>query len=285
MKLFWNLDKNKDSFWERYHYENSFAWISELLINLKVEVIENIKDLKEDEGLIIVDFKLNNKQSFYFELSNKFSKIYLIHLGDEGASEDTNLIYSLCSHVWRTFAIPKFYEMKNLTCIPIGYKSVVYKKNIISPKKKYLWSFMGTVHGASRFDMINKHNEIKPNFIKLTSEFAAKDSLGPEEYYTELNDSIFTLVPNGYYHPETYRLYEALECGSIPIIENPFNFFDHFLKNNPIPKINNWKESAVIIKKLIDDEKSLIKLSKDIDLWWSEYKKKIQKNFVSETNV
>ena len=285
MKLFWNIDKNKDSFWERYHYENSFVWITELLINLKIEVVTKLENLDRHERLIIVDSKLNDKESFYFELSNKFSKIYLIHLGDEGASENTNLIYSLCSHVWRTFAIPKFYEVKNLTCIPIGYKSGVYKKNIDFKKKKYLWSFMGTVHGASRFDLINKHNEIKPNYIKLTGEFAAKDSLEPEEYYAKLNDSIFTLVPNGYYHPETYRLYEALESGSIPIIENPFDFFDYFLKDNPIPKINNWKESSKLIKKLIDDEKSLIKLSKDIDTWWLQYKKNIQEKFVMETNV
>jgi hypothetical protein len=285
MKLFWNLHKDNNSFWEKYHYQNSYTWITELLIKLNIEVVKDLKDIKKKDKLIVVDFKLNSKQSFYFDLSNKVSKVYLIHLGDEGASENTDLIYSLCEHVWRTFALPKFGQIKNITCIPIGYKCGLHKKNISFEKKKYIWSFMGTIHGSSRFDLLQKHKKIKPNFQKLTSGFATNDSLEAKEYYEQLNNSIFTLVPNGYYHPETYRLYEALECGSIPIVENPFNFFDFFLKDSPIPKIKNWSESLKIMEDLIKDEGSILKLSTDINLWWIEYKKNLKDNFLLINNV
>ena len=54
--------------------------------------------------------------------------------------------------------------------------------------------------------------------------------------------------------PESYRLYETLEAGCVPIIENPHNFYDNFLPKNPLIKINLWKESSEIIKKLFNDK-------------------------------
>ena len=41
----------------------------------------------------------------------------------------------------------------------------------------------------------------------------------------------FIPCPNGFFHPETYRLYEALESGCIPIVENALinTMTDYFL--------------------------------------------------------
>ena len=63
---------------------------------------------------------------------------------------------------------------------------------------------------------------------KIVKKFGSKDSLSSVEYYEVLKDTKFVPTPHGYYHPETYRLYEELECGCIPIIENPHKFFDKF---------------------------------------------------------
>ena len=59
MKLFWNLHKDNNSFWEKYHYQNSYTWITELLIKLNIEVVKDLKDIKKKDKLIVVDFKLN----------------------------------------------------------------------------------------------------------------------------------------------------------------------------------------------------------------------------------
>ena len=88
---------------------------------------------------------------------------------------------------------------------------------------------MGTIHGASRFDLIHQNKNIKPNFINITKKFGGENTMSSKDYYNVLNNCCFSLVPHGYLHPETYRLYESLECGSIPIIENPYNFFNNFL--------------------------------------------------------
>ena len=100
-----------------------------------------------------------------------------------------------------------------------------------------------------------------------------------------MGNTIFSLVSHGYYHPETYRLYESIESGCIPIIENPHNFFNLFLPNNPMIKINLWKDASEIIKKLKNDEKKKIELSYNIQNWWEEYKKNLRNKIKGILNV
>ena len=295
MKLLWNTNKNlpvgsnfgeeKTIFWGNYHFVNSYPWILNLLSKLEIEIINDTQNLDENESLIIVDHLISTKESFYFDLSNKVKKIFLIHLGDEGGAEKKDLVYSLCEHIWRTFSLPMFKNFKNVSCIPIGYKSDPIKDKINILKRNYKWSFLGTTHGSSRYDLLNKHKNIMPNFINLTEDFSGKKSMDTNDYYKILNNSIFAPIPHGYFHPETYRLYEALEAGCIPIIENPFQFFDNFLPNNPLLSVNSWEDSSTIIKKYLENKKDIENLRNNINDWWIQHKENLKETFLLIENV
>ena len=295
MKLLWNTNKNlpvgsnlgeeRTIFWGNYHFVNSYPWILNLLSKLEIEIINDTQNLDENESLIIVDHMISTKESFYFDLSNKVKKIFLIHLGDEGGAEKKDLVYSLCEHIWRTFSLPMFKNFKNVTSIPIGYKCDPIKDNINILKRNYKWSFLGTTHGSSRYDLLNKHKNITPNFINLSENFSGKKSMDTDDYYKILNNSIFAPIPHGYFHPETYRLYEALEAGCIPIIENPFQFFDNFLPNNPLPSVNSWEDSSTIIKKYLKNKKDIEILRNKINDWWTQHKENLKETFLIIKNV
>ena len=284
MKLFWNTNKQKKSFWGEYHFKNSKSWIFFLLKNVQYNIIENLNELEGNDSLIIIDSELNSKESFYLNVSKKCSNIYLIHLGDEGSTEKKDLIYSLCTHVWRTFGSILHFKNKNITCIPIGYKSGILPNEQAIDKRKYTWSFIGTTHGSSRFDLQYQNKDLEPHYIKLTSKFASQDSLSVSDYYEILNNTIFSLIPHGYFHPETYRFYESLESGCIPIIENPHGYFDIFYPNNPFFKIQLWKEANFLMKEMINDKKKLTEKSNNIIIWWKKYKREIQVNFEKKIN-
>ena len=295
MKLLWNTNKNlpvgsnlgeeRTIFWGNYHFVNSYPWILNLLSKLEIEIINDTQNLDENESLIIVDHLISTKESFYFDLSNKVKKIFLIHLGDEGGAEKKDLVYSLCEHIWRTFSLPMFKNFKNVTSIPIGYKCDPIKDNINILKRNYKWSFLGTTHGSSRYDLLNKHKNIMPNFINLTEDFSGKKSMDTNDYYKILNNSIFAPIPHGYFHPETYRLYEALEAGCIPIIENPFQFFDNFLPNNPLLSVNSWEDSSTIIKKYLENKKDIEILRNKINDWWTQHQENLKETFLIIKNV
>ena len=295
MKLLWNTNKNlpvgsnlgeeRTIFWGNYHFVNSYPWILNLLSKLEIEIINDTQNLDENESLIIVDHMISTKESFYFDLSNKVKKIFLIHLGDEGGAEKKDLVYPLCEHIWRTFSLPMFKNLKNVTSIPIGYKCDPLKDNINILKRNYKWSFLGTTHGSSRYDLLDKHKNIMPNFINLTEDFSGKKSMDTNDYYKILNNSIFAPIPHGYFHPETYRLYEALEAGCIPIIENPFQFFDNFLPNNPLLSVNSWEDSSTIIKKYLENKRDIEILRNKINDWWTQHKENLKETFLLIENV
>ena len=63
-----------------------------------------------------------------------------------------------------------------------------------------------------------------------------------------LSSTDFIPCPNGFVHPETYRLYEALECECIPIVENAYRYYDRLFPNNPFLKVDKWQEAKLLIK-------------------------------------
>ena len=90
-----------------------------------------------------------------------------------------------------------------------------------------------------------------------------------------LSSTDFIPCPNGFVHPETYRLYEALECECIPIVENAYRYYDRLFPNNPFLKVDKWQEAKLLIK---DWKKEKISEKRDeCKSWWKQYKNQLQK--------
>jgi len=290
IKLFWNShnqivpNSDKSNFkelsrnriWGIYHKDNSNKWIHEILNKTKFKTIINEKEIDEGDILIIIDSSVENKIEFYNKLKLICSKVFLIHLGDETGSYDLSLIYQNCNHVWRTFCSNKYFNNKNVSCLPIGYKTGIIKK--FENESKYKWAFIGTPHKSSRHDLLFQLSDIKPFFCHKTQEFNKKiidvDKMSEILCLTE-----FMPCPNGFVHPETYRLYEALECECIPIVENAYKYYDRLFPNNPFIKVNKWTDAKACIQFWSKDQ--IIKKKEECKIWWNKEKMKIQ-NFIEE---
>ena len=92
----------------------------------------------------------------------------------------------------------------------------------------------------------------------------------------------FIPCPYGFFHPETYRLYEALECGCIPIVEDAYKYYDRLFPNNPFLKVGRWIEAKNIIESWEKNE--IEKKREECKSWWSEYKDKLQKSIKKKIN-
>ena len=293
IKLFWNTHNQnktnfndltskeaKDHIWGVYHKNNSDTWIYEILGKINYKIIENEKDLENGDILIIVDSSVEKKSDFYTKLELICSKMYLIHLGDETSSYDFCLIYNKFSFVWRSFCFQKYFNNKKVNCLPIGYKSGVSIKKDIGDRK-YKWAFIGTPHKSSRHDLLFQLSDIKPSFSFKTKKFNEK-IMNVNEMNDILSSTEFIPCPNGFVHPETYRLYEALECQCIPIVENAYKYYDRLFPDNPFLKVDRWLEAKNIIKKLNKNE--IEKKKKECSEWWINKKVEIQK-FIEEKIV
>ena len=283
IKLIWNSHNQKnnpkdkedrDLIWGEYHRDYSSKWIYEILGKIEFKSIKNEEELDNNDALIIVDSSVEKKTEFYTKLKLLCSKIFLIHLGDETGMNDLNSIYNNCNHVWRTFCSGRYFNNKKVDCFPIGYKSGV-EKNSNSNERKYKWAFIGTPHKSSRHDLLFQLSNIQPSFSYKTEKFNKK-ILNVKEMIGILSQTEFIPCPNGFVHPETYRVYEALECGCIPIVENAYKYYDRLFPNNPFIKIDKWKEAKEIIDSWTKNQ--IDKKREECKLWWFKYKEDIKES-------
>ncbi len=287
IKLFWNTHNQKkpnspdkkirekqelDFGWGKYHKKSSDQWIYEILKKVKYNVIESITSLEKDDILIIADSSVEEKGQLYTELNLICSKIFLFHLGDEFGFHNLSPVYDNCDYIWRPFCSSKYFDNnKKVKCIPIGYKSGVLKKD--KGNRKYKWAFTGTPHKSSRHDLLFQFSDIKPFFCHKTQKFDVK-IISVDEMNEVLSSTEFTPCPNGFFHPETYRVYEALECGSIPIVENAYKYYDRLFPNNPFIKIDKWADAKPIINGWGNDQ--INKKREECKIWWDGEKNSIQ---------
>lgn len=257
--------------WGIYHKKNSETWITEILQKIKYEIIDDEKNLEEGDFLIIVDSSLENKFEFYNKIKLACSKILLIHLGDESGNPEVLKIYENCNYILRTFCSNRYFANNKVKCIPIGYKSGLINKN--KNNRKYKWAFTGTPHKSSRHDLLFQLSDIEPFFCHKTQKFDEK-IISVEEMSEVLSSTIFMPCPNGFFHPETYRLYEALECECIPIVESAYNYYDRLFPNNPFIKINKWADAKPILKDWNNEQ--IKKKQDECKMWWKSYKVNLQ---------
>jgi len=286
IKLFWNthnqkkpnLDNNKtrekqleNIAWGNYHKKNSDKWIYEILKKTKYEIIDSEINLKKQDTLIIIDSGVEEKIELYAKLNIICSKIFLFHLGDEAGIRDLSEIYKNCIFVWRTFCSSRYFNNNKVKCIPIGYKSGIL--NSQQNNRKYKWTFTGTPHKSSRHDLLFQFSSIEPYFCHKTEKFD-KNIISIDEMNKVLSSTEFIPCPNGFFHPETYRLYEALESGCIPIVENAYQYYDRLFPNNPFIKVDKWADAKPVIKDWRSDQ--IRKKREKCRIWWNEEKNKIQ---------
>jgi hypothetical protein len=286
IKLFWNTQnqikpnssdkkirsKQEDDLgWGIYHKENSDKWIYEILKKIEYNIIQSETDLEKNDTLIVIDSNIEEKSELYTKLNIICSKVFLFHLGDESGSYDLSPVYKNCNYIWRTFCSNKYFKNNKIKCIPIGCKSGVLIKH--KNNKKYKWTFTGTPHKSSRHDLLFQLSEIKPFFCHKTQKFNEK-IISVDDMSEVLSSTEFIPCPNGFFHPETYRLYEALECGGIPIVENAYKYYERLFPNNPFVKIDIWAEAKPIINGWGSDQ--IKQKREECNIWWSRYKNELQ---------
>ena len=77
---------------------------------------------------------------------------------------------------------------------------------------------------------------------------------------------------------ETWRLYEALEGGAIPLTSRRklMPYHDRIMPGHPIPTFVTWRAARQFAERLLADQKALDALQQRIGTWWRSYKKKLQ---------
>jgi hypothetical protein len=246
-------------------------------------LVDGRRDLVLDHSIVIDSHCGARDPAYYLRFCGKDA--FLVHLGDENY-EGGYQIYENFRGVIRSYWSGVFYPQRVLQ-IPLGYGAGLDRGAqplVTASQRRYLWSFLGQAGKSSRPDMARELIRVVPNF------FYATDHLPGFSIYNRLNgkprrfakpgytqfmlDSSFSPCPMGNVKLDSYRVYEALECGSIPIVEKrlTLDYFRQLLGQHPIPTVRSWAEARSLMIALMDNPNQMDELQRRCMEWWQEYK-------------
>ena len=241
--LIWQFDPSRA--WEA-------DWLRALLGDaIAGEVVDN-NWARIADPMIVVDNRLVPKKTQYYrDAFERGARIVLVHLSDEAFRDDRG-IYRYCEAVIRNYHTPLFQDRRVLT-IPLGCKAGFVRPGV-APKpaaaRQHLWSFAGDFKKLTRAAMRTAMEQAGPGRCHAIEGFGTPDSLATADYRALLDDSVIVPCPSGWSNLETFRVYEALEAGCIPIVEQRpgFDYFTELLGPHPMPTIFAWDEAPALIR-------------------------------------
>ncbi|WP_353432646.1 exostosin family protein [Polynucleobacter sp. MWH-UH23A] len=226
-------------------------------------------------------------------------KVVLYHMGDELA--DKNIFaYSQCDLVIRNYyftQIIKPLSNPKILWAPNGFRTGVGPRPAQTTKlgshRRHLASFLGWLSNSNSYN--NERKKFSDSaascqpLLNLLGSTGFSNGYNVGLYSATMEDSIFTPCPAGN-SPETIRLYDALECGCIPISLN-----HDFLRSPqalaaigapPFPILENWSDLPDFLKLQKDllacDPEKINVLQKNCVNWWTDYKKYINSTIANE---
>ena len=164
-----------------------------------------------------------------------------------------------------------------------------------SSKRKYafnaIFSENTSTGRASLKKVIQNAGDSLSSFVQISPKWSANPNSASNSlvdttaYMRTLLDSTFTLSP-ACHNPECFRLYEAVEAGSIPIISLDKEYRRHACKDSlfhwidsPIVIVESWSELFPTLQRMLANPEELDKRQEDLRAWYKQHMRSAVKNF------
>ena len=254
---------------------HEFKWLLTLFGNpplLEIERVQPTAPPPTDSPIVIAQRPHTEAVAAMLERWDSFgAKFHVLHLSDEynfdaesnKSLQDPIEFYELagCQSVLRFYLRPDIPAAvaSKVTTIPLGYHWTLREgsqdclaKTPHLPFRETAWSFFGT-GWCGRKELLAPLDAVAPNKARFFDNWNDAAALKEEEYIGTLLDSVFIACPDGM-NPETYRFYEALECGCIPLLvrtERNAAWIDWVTEHVPIAVQGSWAANAQMVAHLM----------------------------------
>jgi hypothetical protein len=94
---------------------------------------------------------------------------------------------------------------------------------------------------------------------------------------------VFAPCPMGNTVLESFRIYESLEMGCIPIVERRrwMPYYDRLMPGHPLPSFSTWRGARQFVEALSNDPSRMSAYQQHIAEWWQQYKVELRKDVTS----
>lgn len=171
--------------------------------------------------------------------------------------------------VYATYPNDKY--ISDIHWLPIGPARLNENK---VPTKELNWFYSGQVNHESRRKLVEHLRKFADGKLIETGGFS--QGLPREEYYSEMAKAELAPAPRGVVSTDSFRLYEAMEVGAIPITEDK-PFWDKLFGNYPFLVVEKWDH-------IFGSEYSK-QLANQVQAWWQRKKLEIADEFIDQGEV
>jgi hypothetical protein len=305
--VIWTFDPLNGKSWE-------WDWINHLLPGENVSHIIDAGMRVVERNVWVVCMQTQLVRDYLLKYQESGTPFSLIHLSDEWYKDNLSVYeLSCCRHVFRNYyfpltAHPREFALSSaaqnkVRFFALGYKYGWHDASSESEgsqpravnERKFVWNFVGAPKGT-RKELIRSLSQLdRECFIHQTAGWNAPNSISTKAYRDVLENSMFTPSPIGNFNIDCFRLYEALEAGSIPIVirsstDQPYTYYERLFEcqesDLPFVFVDDWKDAKAKLMALLPAGEAglgktdtLIGMQSKAVKWWVEYKMKIQQLF------
>lgn len=204
----------------------------------------------------------------------KFDRSILINIGDENAFFPVDQFQAPNHKIWMQMPVPGKHDFARRFILGYPPDALQYMDTFAGVAKSDDWFFSGQITHLHRQRCAEQLRTLTNGVLRETTGFF--QGLGRAEYYRHMAGAKIIPCPSGPVTPDTFRLWEALESGCVPIVDAscpksgfPAGFWEYALHQKPpFPIIQDWKDlPAMIDAELRKWPDNAIQLG----AWWQNY--------------
>lgn len=260
-----------DVIWPSLHSEaiNRGYWDQAIVEDLLAgpNFVHHSEFIEADGAVVVLNGRMHAEDSEAINTHlKKLRWVVLIVTGDEEATFPFEEIKHPLLRVW--MQLPRMNRHNDVSQkLPNGPRSRTrHELNRIGHQQRAQdWFFAGQVNHDRREQCAHelrlfKENGLFPNGTLITTDGFGKEALSQHNYCRQLATTKIVLCPSGIETPDTFRLYEALEAGCLPVVDafatrNQAPGFWNYLfgENVPFPIVDYWDKLPALMPELLRD--------------------------------
>ena len=257
-------------------------WLRHLFGDL-IEVEKMDLDLRcfDDDCIHVVSSNrapLATYTKYFADCRARCQRMILVHVSDEWFSGEYKLYeyFDLVIRHYHTYLA----DHPGIITVPLGYPNATGTSRKLADQRRYAWSFIGEIK-SSRIAMAAAFKDFAPQFMLTTDPLSDPTGgcvrLSKVEFDRVLGETVFLPCPMGNAIMDTWRAYEGLELGCIPILElrPSLDYYTNLFGRNPLPAFHNWSTARRFAEEMLKNPPALLRLQAEICDWWEGHKARI----------
>lgn len=243
-----------------------------------------------DGAVVVINGRMHDKyiNALMHDL-NKIRWVIVIVTGDEEAVFPFEQIHHPLLRIW--IQLPRMNRHNDVSYkLPNGARAGTREilKEIGDNTRDLNFMFVGQINHPRRQQCLEavtalpeslQHNRV----VQGTNGFGV-EYYSQREYLEKMTRSKIVLCPSGIETPDTFRLYEALEAGCVPIVDafasnnQDWGFWQYLFKQGvPFPIIPYWSDLPELLPELLRDYPHN---ANKVSAWWQNVKRDMHNKLI-----